>query len=104
MISAEAFRRYSAAVSHLSGSAASGVEREILAWCSAHPGSSVAEIRDCGSQVMQRYAQTYDDAAASLAARFYDAAVGSEAHLDAAITATAYEPSKPDEVARYQAK
>lgn len=104
MIGRDAFRRYNLAAKSLADSAAAGVEREITAWCDANPDSTVAEKRECARRVMEAYAQTYDDAAASLAADFYDSAVGEDAGLDRAVTSAVYVPSKPDAVARYQAK
>lgn len=104
MIDAETFRQYCDSVKALTDAASGGVEREVLAWCRGHPDASAAEAREHSKAVMEAWAETYDEAAASLAAEFYDSTVGGEARLPSAITETVYDPAKTDDVARYQVK
>ena len=107
MISREQFDAYNRAVSNLSGGASKEVESRIWAWLQTDEGkaASVAECREYAKEVMEGTLQVYDEAAASLAAQWYDgqAAAGGK-RLPAAVTATVYSPKTVDETARYQAK
>lgn len=105
MISHNDFFAYNMAVAKISDSAASSVESDILSWIREHPGASVAECREAAKGIMDGLVQTYDDAAATLAAKWYDRqAEAANVKLPVAITCSVYSPKRVDETARYQAK
>ena len=107
MISRKQFDDYNKAVGNLSNGAAREVESQIWAWLQTDEGkaASVAECREYAKDVMNGVIQVYDDAAATLAADWYDSrASTSGKKLESAITATTYNPKTVDETARYQAK
>lgn len=105
MISADDFDAYSKAVADMSDGLAKRVEESILAWMAEHPEASVSECREFAKEVMGGMAQVADDAAATLAAEWYDAqARAAGARLESAVTASVYSPELVDDVARYQAK
>lgn len=105
MIPRKQFDAYNEAVAGLSGGAAAQVESEVRAWCSANPDATVAECREYAKDVMNGAVQVYGEAAAALAAEWYDAqADGSGRRLPSAVTSAVYAPEKVDEAARYQAR
>lgn len=105
MIPRKQFDAYNESVAGLSGGAAAQVEAEVLAWCSANPDATVAECREFAKASMAGAVQVYGEAAAALAAEWYDAqADGSGRRLPSAVTSAVYVPEKVDEVARYQAR
>ena len=104
MISRAVYDAYCQAVDNLTRTAAATVESRILEWVRAHPGAAVAEIREAATAIMDALVPTYDDAAATLAADWYDGlAAKAGKKLPAAITETAYTGGRTAEVARYQA-
>lgn len=104
MIPRVEFDAYNRAVAAISRRASSSVEAGVLDWARAHPGASVAELRDAAKEVMDGAVQVYDASAASLAADWYDArAAGHGYKLPSAVTAVTYGPETVDAVARYQA-
>lgn len=105
MISADDFDAYNKAVADMSDGLAKQVEASILAWMAEHPEASVAECREFAKEAMDGMVQVADDAAATLAAEWYDAqARAAGLRLESAITASVYSPELVDDVARYQAK
>lgn len=105
MISADDFDAYNRAVAEMSDGLAARAEAEILAWMRANPGASVEECREHAKDVMSGMAQVADEAAATLAAEWYDAqAEAAGARLEPAVTASVYSPETVDKVARYQAR
>ena len=105
MISADDFDAYNRAVSEMSDGLAARAEAEILAGMRANPGASVEECREHAKEVMSGMAQVADEAAATLAAEWYDAqAEAAGARLEPAVTASVYSPETVDKVARYQAR
>ena len=105
MISADDFDAYNKAVADMSDGLAKRVEESILAWMAEHPEASVAECREFAKEAMGGMAQVADDAAAALAAEWYDAqARATGVQLESAVTASVYSPELVDDVARYQAK
>lgn len=108
MIPRKQFDAYNRAVANLSGGASREVESRVWAWLRTDEGraASVAECREYAKGVMSGVVQAYDEAAASLAAEWYDQLAADAGHgkLPEAVTATVYSPEKPDEVARYQAR
>ena len=105
MISADDFDAYNKAVADMSDGLAKRVEESILAWMAEHPEASVAECREFAKEAMGGMAQVADDAAATLAAEWYDAqARATGVQLESAVTASVYSPELVDDVARYQAK
>ena len=105
MISRADFDAYGRAVSAITDSASAECERQIIAWCRANPGATVAEVREAAREVMDGLAQVYDEASASLAAEWYDAqASAAGARLPEAVTVTTYSAEQVERVARYQAE
>lgn len=106
MIAREQFKAYNEAVARLSDGAADAIESGIWAWLRTDEGraATVAECREYAKYLMSGVIQRYDEAAATLAAKWYDKqADESHAKLPSAVTATAYDPKRVDETARYQA-
>ena len=106
MIAREQFRAYNEAVARLSDGAADAIESGIWAWLQTDEGgaATVAECREYAKYIMSGVIQRYDEAAATLAAKWYDKqAHESHAKLPSAVTATVYDPKRVDETARYQA-
>lgn len=108
-IKRDIFDRYCHEVGSLSKSASNAVERSIEGWyelrIQQQDPPTVAECREYAKQAMAGYVQVYDEAASSLAARWYDErAKESELHLEQAVTTNIWNPKSDDEVARYQAK
>ena len=104
MISRADFDAYGRAVSAITDSASQECERQVLAWCRAHPDATVAETREAAREIMAGLAQVYDEASASLAAEWYDAqASAAGARLPEAITVTTYSDAQVERVAHYQA-
>lgn len=106
MISREQFDAYNRAVANLSDGAQREIESGIWAWLQTDEGkaASVAECREHAKAVMSGVIQRYDEAAASLAAQWYDRqAEDNHLKLASAITSTVYDPKRVDETARYQA-
>lgn len=105
MISADDFDAYNKAVAEMSDGLAAQAEASILAWMRANPDASVAECREHAKEVMAGMVQVADEAAATLAAEWYDAqARAAGVRLESAITASVYSPETVDKVARYQAR
>ncbi len=107
MIPRKQFDAYNKAVTNLSDGAARRIESGIWAWLQTDEGkaASVAECREYAKGVMSGVIQGYDEAAASLAAQWYDKqAEDNHFKLPDAVTATVYDPKRVDETARYQAK
>lgn len=104
MIGRADFDAYGRAVSAITDAASQECERQVLAWCRAHPDATVAETREAAREIMAGLAQVYDEASATLAAEWYDAqASAAGARLPEAITVTAYSDAQVERVARYQA-
>lgn len=109
MIKRDIFDRYCHEVGSLSKGASNAVERDIESWYALRiqqkDPPTVAECREYAKQAMAGYVQVYDEAASSLAARWYDKrAEESELHLEQAVTTNIWNPESDDKVARYQAK
>lgn len=104
MIPREQFDAYNKSVANLTGGSSRQVEAAILAWHNKNPEASVAEGRDAAIEIMSGFMQDFDDAAASLAAKWYDMQA-ERAHfkLPSAVTVTSYSRESVEEVARYQA-
>lgn len=104
MIGRADFDAYGRAVSAITDAASQECERQVLAWCRAHPDATVAETREAAREIMAGLAQVYDEASATLAAEWYDAqASAAGARLPEAITVTAYSDAQVERVAHYQA-
>lgn len=105
MISAADWDAYNAAVSGMADGMAKRAELLILAWMDDNPAASVAEVREAARSIMEGIAQVADEAAATLAAEWYDErARASGASLESAVTAAVYSAEDVDRAARYQAK
>lgn len=105
MISAADWDAYNAAVSGMADGMAKRAELLILTWMDDNPDASVAEVREAAKSIMEGIAQVADEAAATLAAEWYDErARASGAPLESAVTAAVYSADDVDRAARYQAK
>lgn len=105
MISAADWDAYNAAVSGMADGMAKRAELLILAWMADNPDASVAEVREAAKSIMEGIAQVADEAAATLAAEWYDErARASGVALESAVTAAVYSADDVDRAARYQAK
>lgn len=104
MISRADFTAYSRDVSALTESAANETRRQISLWMNANPEASIAEIRSFANDTMAGLSQVYGEAAATLAANWYDEQA-SLAHvkLPSAITEVTYDAEQIKKVAHYQA-
>lgn len=107
MISREDFDAYSASVDRLIARSADEFSTQMGAWL-ALPGNesaSVGQKRAAANEIMSGVVQRYSDAAATLAAEWYDStAEAAHVKLPSAITVTSYSPAGVDKVARYQAR
>lgn len=104
MIARAEFDAYNAAVEEIAVGAEVDVRDAVLAWCRENPDATVAEKREVAKLIMEGVVQSYDEAAAALAAEWYDHRAEAEgARLEKAITTTVYDPDSVDRVARYQA-
>lgn len=105
MISRADFNAYNEAVSALTDGAAKEAERQISSWIAINPDASVADIRDFAKETLEGLCQVYGEAAASLAAEWYDTqAVAEHAKLPDAITEVTYSPAQIYKVVHYQAQ
>lgn len=104
MISADQWRAYNEAVDAVCDNAREEVSSAVSSWLAEHPGATVAEAREEAKRVMRGAVQRHDQAAAALAAEWYDSqgrAAG--AGLDRAVTEVVYTAADVDKLARYQA-
>lgn len=91
MISREAFDAYCKATDSLVGGVSEGVERQIRELIAQNPGMSTSQLRKRAIEIMSGAVQSADDAAAALAAEWYDQqAEAAHAKLPAAITETSW--------------
>ena len=105
MIGREDFRAYSDAVAAIADEAARAVEERVLAWLGGNPGATAAQAREAAKAIMAEVAPAYDEAAASLAAEWYDEqAEAAHAKLPSAVTETTYDAGTADTTARYQVR
>lgn len=106
MISARAFAAFVAACDKVAGAAAQAVEAAVMEWCAANPGAPTAEARNAAIAIMARIVPNADQAAASLAAAWYDALAEDAGALDIpqAVTTAVYVPKDAEDVAHYQAR
>lgn len=105
MISRADFSAYNQAVGSLVDQASRETQRQISVWMQINPNASVAEIREFAKTTMEGLSQVYGEAAASLAAEWYDMQAESEGKkLPVAITETTYDAEQVKKVAHYQAR
>lgn len=105
MISRADFSAYNQAVGSLVDQASRETQRQISAWMRINPDASVAEIREFAKTTMEGLSQVYGEAAASLAAEWYDVQMmASKITLSPAITEVTYSPEQIKKVSHYQAK
>ena len=105
MISRADFSAYNQAVGSLVDQASRETQRQISVWMQINPNASVAEIREFAKTTMEGLSQVYGEAAASLAAEWYDIQAESEGKkLPVAITETTYDAEQVKKVAHYQAR
>lgn len=103
MIAAEEFDAYNRAAAQLAGEAERTTRQAISRYVRENPGASVADIREFARALMAGMAQTYGDAASSLAAEWYDER-GQGKGLERAVIEQTYSPEQVEKVARYQAR
>ena len=88
-IAREDFEAYSRAVDALAAEASEAAEAEVLNWCTANPGATTEQARMAAIDILSRVQGVYDEAAASLAAEWYDeTVVAGHGKLKSAITGT----------------
>lgn len=105
MISRADFSAYNQAVGSLVDQASRETQRQISAWMRINPDASVAEIREFAKNTMEGLSQVYGEAAASLAAEWYDVQMmASKITLSPAITEVTYSLEQIKKVSHYQAK
>lgn len=105
MISRADFNAYNEAVSALTDSAAKEAERQISTWIAINPDATVADIREFAKETLEGLCQVYGEAAASLAAEWYDLQASAEhVKLPEAITEVTYSPAQIYKVVHYQAQ
>jgi hypothetical protein len=105
MISSKTFNNYSNATKALADRASNEVEAQTLELIERVGIENVSAIREGSKSIMNAVTQQYDNAAASLAAQFYDTqALGTNSKLSSAITETTYSEDLVDRVAHYQAQ
>lgn len=105
MVSRDDFDAYNRAVEAIAAEAEEAVAGSVLEWCRGHPDATVAECRTYAIHCMEGMVQAYDEAAATLAARWYDGvAEGEGASLRPAITSVTYSGQLVADTARYQAR
>ena len=103
MISRADFNAYNEAVSALTDSAAKEAERQIGTWITINPDASVADIREFAKETLEGLCQVYGEAAASLAAEWYDIQASTEhVKLPEAITEVTYSSAQIYKVVHYQ--
>ena len=103
MIAAGEFDAYNRASAELAGEAQRKVRQAISAFVRENPGVSAAEVRDFAETLLAGVAQAYGDAAASLAAEWYDE-LAEGRRLERAVIEQTYSAEQVDRVARYQAR
>lgn len=88
-IAREDFEAYAKAVDALAAEASEAAESEVLDWCAGNPGATTEQARMAAIDILSRVQGVYDDAAASLAAEWYDeTVVAGHGKLKSAITGT----------------
>lgn len=105
MISSREFDAYNSAVASLADEAERIVTKDVLAWCEVNPGASVSDCRAYAIESMRGMLPVYDEAAAAIAADWYDErALSSGKSLKPAVTATTYDDGQVERTARLQAR
>ena len=105
MISRDDFDAYNRAVEAIAAEAEEAVAGSVLEWCRGHPDATVAECRDYAIRSMEGMVQAYDEAAATLAARWYDGvAEDGGTNLRPAVTSVTYSGKLVADTAKYQAR
>lgn len=105
MISRASFDAYCSDVEGLKARAAEVAEKAVGAWLRANPDADVSEVREGIKDVLASIAESFDGAAATMAAEWYDeSAELAHAKLPSAVTETAYAPEQVDATVRYQVR
>lgn len=105
MIAAADFEAYARAVDVIVQAASDYVERSVLEWAAANLGASTAKAREAAKAIMAQAGEAYGQAAATLAAEWYDErAQAAHAKLPCAVTEAVYDEKLADSTARYQAR
>lgn len=105
MIPRADFDAYCSATSNLVRMAEDECLNQVSTWLGQHHDATVAEKRAAASEILDGISQRYGDAAATLAAEWYDVqAEAAHAKLESALTETTWSPTAVDKVARYQAR
>lgn len=103
MLSADALDAYDMVIDGLAESGQNYVRRMLGAWAKAHPGYSVAEMREYAIGALSDACATYGESCAGVAADFYDEQAA-DASVRSAIVEGAADRDKAERVVRYQAR
>lgn len=103
MLSADELDAYDTLIDGLSESGQSYVRRMLGAWAEAHPGYSVADMRDYAIGVLADACGTYGESCAGVAAGFYEGQAA-DANVRSALVEGAADRAKAERVVRYKAQ
>lgn len=103
MLSADELDVYDMLIDGLSESGQSYVRRMLWAWAEAHPGYSVADMRDYAIGVLADACGTYGESCAGVAADFYEEQAA-DANVRSALVEGAADRAKAERVVRYKAQ
>lgn len=103
MLSADELDAYDTLIDGLSESGQSYVRRMLGAWAEAHPGYSVADMRDYAIGVLADACGTYGESCAGVAADFYEGQAA-DANVRSALVEGAADRAKAERVVRYKAQ
>ncbi len=105
MISAAQWRAYNEAVAKITDAAKTATANQLADWLADHKGATVAEAREEAQRILAANAETYSQAAAALAADWYDAqGKAAGAKLDRAVTSVTVDRGSLSKTVRYQAQ
>lgn len=105
MISRASFDAYCSDVESLKTRATEVVEKAVGAWLRANPDAGVSEVREGIKDMLASIVESFDGAAATIAAEWYDeSAELAHAKLPSAVTEIAYAPEQVDATVRYQVR
>lgn len=105
MISSTQWKAYNEAVAKITDAAKAATANQLADWLADHKGATVAEAREEAQRILAANAETYSQAAAALAADWYDAqGKAAGAKLDRAVTSVTVDRDSLSRTVRYQAE
>ena len=105
MISSTQWKAYNEAVAKITDAAKTATANQLADWLADHKGATVAESREEAQRILAANAETYSQAAAALAADWYDAqGKAAGAKLDRAVTSVTVDRDSLSKTVRYQAQ